>query len=492
MRARRIVLAALALLWVAALAGPIAPPVVAATTFDQPTATPTYGATVEFRQPVTTTVAMKRVEILLDLPGAPGPEVVDIGGMGNQPGHGTLRYALDASSGLLPNTTIKARWRLTAPDGTVEIGPSVTVRYDDTRFTWKVRAGPLVRVHWYQGSDAFGQRALAIGEKAISDTSQLLGVTETEPIDFFVYADQQAFYQALGPGTRENVGGQANADIRTLFALITPDQIDADWVGIVIRHELTHLVFNTAVDNPYHFPPRWLNEGLAVYLSQGFDAVDRTMVANAAADGTLIPLDALAGDFPTSRDRFFLAYAESVSSIDYLVRTYGRDVLVTLIKSYARGLTDDEALKAALGVDVASFGAAWRAELKAKAPNVLGPQPAPPGPLPAGWSQADGTSGGPVATSAPAPAGTPTASSGTAPASPGPTSGRGGSTLPIILAVLVAVAVVVAVAYGVTRSARRPPVVVSTVPGADAPLPDAPAPDASPPPDISPRDEPPA
>ena len=65
--------------------------------------------------------------------------------------------------------------------------------------------------------------------KAISDTSQLLGVTETEPIDFFVYADQQAFYQALGPGTRENVGGQANADIRTLFALITPDQIDADW-----------------------------------------------------------------------------------------------------------------------------------------------------------------------------------------------------------------------------------------------------------------------
>ena len=95
-------------------------------------------------------------------------------------------------------------------------------------------------------------------------------MTETEPIDFFIYADQDAFYDALGPGTRENVGGQAHADIRTLFALITPSEIDDAWVEIVVPHELTHLVFDTAVDNPYHFPPRWLNEGLAVYLSEGY------------------------------------------------------------------------------------------------------------------------------------------------------------------------------------------------------------------------------
>ena len=38
---------------------------------------------------------------------------------------------------------------------------------------------------------------------------------------------------------------------------------------VVVPHELTHLVFDTAVTNPYHFPPRWLNEGLAVYLSEG-------------------------------------------------------------------------------------------------------------------------------------------------------------------------------------------------------------------------------
>jgi hypothetical protein len=475
MPARVVARAAGALLLVAALGGPIAPGVVAATTFDQPTAAATYGSSIDFSQPVATTSPMKRVEILLDLPGAPGPEAVEVDGIGNQPGRGTLRYSLDATAGLLPNTTIKARWRLTAPDGSVEIGPSVTVRYDDTRFAWKVQAGDLVRVHWYQGSDAFGRRALAIGEKAVSDTSRLLGVTETEPVDFFVYADQQAFYQALGPGTRENVGGQANAEIRTLFALITPDQIEADWVGTVIRHELTHLVFNTAVDNPYHFPPRWLNEGLAVYLSQGYDSVDRTMVSTAAGAGTLIPLDALAGDFPTSRDRFFLAYAESVSSIDYLVRTYGRDALVKLIKSYAAGVTDDEALKAALGVDVAGFDAAWRAQLEAKEPTVRGPQPAPPGPLPPDWTQADGSSGGPVATGAPAPGGTAGASAGTAPASPG-TTDRDGSTTPIILALLALLVVVAAVAYGQILVRRRRAVLASSEPPGNARPPDEPRP----------------
>jgi len=41
---------------------------------------------------------------------------------------------------------------------------------------------------------------LQIGDNAIADTSKLLGVTETDPIDFYVYADQNKFYDALGPG----------------------------------------------------------------------------------------------------------------------------------------------------------------------------------------------------------------------------------------------------------------------------------------------------
>src|SRR5262245_57326631 len=64
---------------------------------------------------------------------------------------------------------------------------------------------------------------------------------------------------------------------------------------------------------------------------------------------------------------------------------YGQDKLVELIRSYAGGVSDDEAFEAALGVDVAGFEAGWLADLGAAAPTAFGPQPAPPGPLPPGW-----------------------------------------------------------------------------------------------------------
>ena len=150
-------------------------------------------------------------------------------------------------------------------------------------------------------------------------------MTESEPIDFFVYADQAAFYDALGPGTRENVGGEAHPDIRTMFALIGPGDVTTAWVGIVIPHELTHLVFDTAVGNPYHFPPRWLNEGVADVPLRGVHGVGSQRRRSAAATTGAHAAAALGGQFPTTAERFCLAYAESVSAVDFLVREHGTD-----------------------------------------------------------------------------------------------------------------------------------------------------------------------
>lgn len=376
-----------------------------AATFETPRATAVFGASVTFEQRLRGMDRPARVEILLEFPGALGPHVVEVPVPSASAEVLTLRHVLELADGhILPNTTIAARWRLTGADGSVEIGPRASVLYEDTRFAWKTREGERVRVHWYAGSNAFGERALAIGERAVAETAELLGVEESEPIDFFIYGAQDPFYDALGPGTRENVGGQANAEIRTLFALIEPADIADPWVGIVIPHELVHLVFDTAVENAYHFPPRWLNEGLAVYLSAGYAASDRREVADAIRRDALTPLSGLTGQFPTTRDEFFLAYAESVSAVDFLVATYGRDALIGLIRSYAAGTTDDEAFIAALGVDVAAFDAAWREHVGAAPAIEYGPRPAPPGPVPPGWDVpvvVGGGNPGPGATSGP-------------------------------------------------------------------------------------------
>ncbi len=422
-----------------------------------PTATAQYLTSITFSVPYTSPGPVQSAELRIRYPGAMGPWITPLPAPATETG--TLRYTLDLTGGghLAPNTVLTATFALAAGAETYT-SPPVTVRYRDTSHTWKSVSGSIVTVYWYSGSASFGQQALDIAEKAIKDTSALLGVTEKDPIDFYIYGDETSFRDALGPGTRENVGGQAHADIRTLFALITPADIGASWVSTVVPHELTHLVFNTAIDNPYRFPPRWLNEGLAVYLSEGYGSFDRGLVTDAVDNQTLLPLIALSGQFPTDSQKTYLAYAESVSAVDYLVRGQGKDKLFKLVLAYKAGLTDDEAFDQALGTDLLGFQTGWLKALRAATPQQYGPQPAPAGPVPPGWDQTppDGSAG---ASGSPAPSGAaPSATTATTP-TPQPTAapvdGQGSQPADIGLILLAVVIVAGAMLIGLVLAGRR-------------------------------------
>jgi Peptidase MA superfamily len=432
---RRVAVLAVAIFAAAAILPAGSPAVAAAPiTFGTPTFQSTYDQAIDFSVDITTTGTVARTELWLRFPDTIGPYIVTVPAPGG-PGTRTLHYQLDltGSGHLVPNTTFQATW---AAYQTAEADPVTSrvlkVDYQDTTHDWRTVKGNIVTVHWYEGTQDFARKALSIGEQAIADTSALLGVTETEPVDFFIYADDASFRDALGPGTRENVGGQAHSEIRTLFALITPDAINDPWVGVVVPHELVHLVFDTAVRNPYRFPPRWLNEGLAVYLSEGYSASDRSLVTGAVRSGDLMPLVALGGQFPTEADLTYLAYAESVSAIDYLVRSHDQNALVELVTAYKDGLTDDEAFTRALGEDLAAFQAGWLAELGAATPEQYGPQPAPAGPLPSGWSGPAPTAGngGPVGTGSPGASGGGDVAVSVAPSPAGPTAAPQAPTTP--------------------------------------------------------------
>jgi len=461
-----------------------APSAVAAQpTVGAPTAVVQFLDAITFSGTATLTADVTRVEVVVDLEGATRSIVAELAvPLGSR--NVQLGYVLDAPGGfILPNTDVVARFRLIRQDGSALAGPPVTVKYEDTRYTWKALTGEFVTVHWTEGGKAFGRRAGQIADDAVRKIGDLLGVTEKEPIDFYIYADRTAFYDILGPGTRENVGGEAFTEIRTLFANIAGTAVDDPWVGVVIPHELAHLVFDTVVSNPYHYPPSWLNEGIAVYLSEGFGAGDRRDVREAAAAGTIMPLAALGAAFPTTRDRFYLAYSESVSAVSFLVDTYGRDALVELVRSFGEGLSDDEAMRAALGTDLAHFDAAWLDSIGASAPSPFGPQPAPAGPLPDDWAGAAPTAGTVQGAEPSSTAARPSTAPGEP--SPLPPSNGGGVALIALVAGLVAIA-------GAALWLRRRPSsrMAATVPSTMVPG-DEPGAPLEPPavPDVSPTDE---
>ncbi|MBX3029250.1 MAG: hypothetical protein KF809_03755 [Chloroflexi bacterium] len=354
--------------------------------FDSPSATGSLTTPIVFTTTFQAPEEPIRVELLTRLAGGTS-DLVREAAVSREPS-GAWTATVSQVGFTPPNTRYEYRFRAVTPDGPVT-GPTGELRIVDDRFDWRTLEGDGITLHWYAGDDAFAARALRIGEDAIRNAAELLGVQEVAPVDFLVYDSPEALYGAMGPGTREHVGGQANSATRTLIGTIRTSDVASDWVDTLVTHELTHIVFSDATDNPYHQPPRWLNEGLAVYLSEGYGVGDRAQVAGAAANGTLIPLSGIAGLFPTTYERFSLAYAESVSAVDFFIDRYGRDTLVRLITSYHDGVTDDEAFLAATGQDADAFDDAWLEAQGAQRPRPYGPQPAPPGPIPSDWVTGD-------------------------------------------------------------------------------------------------------
>ena len=63
-------------------------------------------------------------------------------------------------------------------------------------------------------------------------------------------------------------------------------------------HEVTHIVFYDATDNPFHEPARWLNEGIATWSEIGDAGDQRAIVEFEASGGGLFSFDAITEQFP--------------------------------------------------------------------------------------------------------------------------------------------------------------------------------------------------
>jgi hypothetical protein len=384
----------------------------AAPSFGTPTVTAELGQPLTFSSTINAD-DVSTVDVLVHLLGNPTTIVINAGIQIND----TYQAQADidiASSALCaclsngttaPNTKFDYQFRVTASDGSTSVGPVAQGVFADNRFNWQTLTKDQVIVHWYVGDQSFGNAAADVANEAIDNASNLLGVTLDQPVDLFVYNTEDDMRSAISPD-RENVAGEAHPEIATMYVWIPGNQganIDSTTVTL-IKHELTHVVFHRAVDNPYHGVPRWLDEGTAVYLSEGYSDYWKGFVNGAVSSKALIPLDGLAGLFPSVKDEFYLAYGEAVAAVDFFIRTYGDQTFWSLVKSYANGVSDDDAFKAATGSDVQAFNTAWFASLGLSVPQAAGPQPGPSAPVPADWLAAGGTlpTLGPIVTPAPA------------------------------------------------------------------------------------------
>jgi hypothetical protein len=376
--------------------------------------------------------APDRLELLLQFAGDDATFVAPATIDGDR---GSYRWDADRDH-VAPNTRITYRWRATTGE-TVSLSSPGDLLYDDDRagFDWQTARIGEATVHWYGDAAAQARRFGELTADGVARAEATLGHELAGPVDIFVYDSQEEFFGALGPGAREWTGAAAYPELRTVLMWLGGG--DQAYLETAIVHEVTHIVFLDATDNPFHEPARWLNEGFATWSEQQNADAERSLVEFEADDG-LFAFPAISEQFPIGDRGARLAYAQGAVMVDRLVDDHGAEAISRLTAAYRDGATDDQALAAAAGTPADELYDAFFAEF-----GVSEPQPVSPRPISGSEVGLPGSSGAPRASGDGAPA---------SPSDPGDRNGaEAASSVPLIAVGVIVVAAVGAAAWWVTR-----------------------------------------
>jgi hypothetical protein len=142
-----------------------------------------------------------------------------------------------------------------------------------------------------------------------------------------------------------------------------------DRIRSVLLHEMVHLHVHAATARADLSPPRWLDEGLAMWISGtwdlGFDwrSNESSLLTDASAAGTLLPFEKLDSSFPEG-PFFALAYAQSYSFVSWLTEQHGEDSLRSLLRGLDRNLSFNDAFAAATGTSFPDAERDWRRSIE--------------------------------------------------------------------------------------------------------------------------------
>jgi hypothetical protein len=284
---------------------------------------------------------------------------------------GRTSLVYDVSQNVFPPFSNIVFWyQVTFVDGSVETSSIYSVSYNDDRFPWRDIAAGSVKVHWYDGDDAFAQSALDAAGTGLLQINEIVPVTLDAPVDVYIYSTIDDLQGALRLGGEKWAGGHANPELGLVMVAIAPGDLQSIEMETEIPHELAHVMLYRSLGDGYKNLPAWLIEGLASMTEQYANADYAQALTIASQNNSLIPFLDLCDSFPPDTGRAFLAYAQSQSFARYLRETYGTTGLTTLTRQYADGLDCEVGATRALSVPLNQLDINWRETVLGQ--NIIG------------------------------------------------------------------------------------------------------------------------
>jgi len=271
-------------------------------------------------------------------------------------------WEMRQSGSLPPGASLWWQWQVQDANGVQFNSPKQTIIWLDSIHSWVVISGGNINLHYYEGGQAFGQALHDAAAQALVRLSQDVGISSEKPVDIYIYANTDDLKAAIlyEPSW---VGGQAFPENNIVIIGVSTDELD--WGKSTEAHELTHVLVGHLTFSCLGFIPTWLNEGLAMYGEGGPATEELTQFDQAKTANQLLSLRSLAGGFSEESSRASLSYTESYSVVNFLIKTFGRDKMTTLLTALRNGATIDETLQTTFGFDTDGLEDAWRASIGA-------------------------------------------------------------------------------------------------------------------------------
>lgn len=163
-------------------------------------------------------------------------------------------------------------------------------------------------------------------------------------IEVEIYQSREQWIERHTRINEQDLPSWVQADSGRVIRIYTDSKTDTlQKLQLVITHECVHAALGQMTGVAL---PAWLDEGLAVYLSQELPAEYQLHLKAAVDQDAVLPLELLEKPFTRlERKVQKLAYAQSSSMIGFMVEKYDWNMIRQLIAALGRG----DGLDAALG-----------------------------------------------------------------------------------------------------------------------------------------------
>lgn len=203
-----------------------------------------------------------------------------------------------------------------------------------------------------QEAEIYGPRVLELLQQAKQLLCSKYNVELKETIAVEIFPRQQDFaIRTFGLPGGAGFLGVCFGNVITMNSPASQGNSPSNWEA-VLWHEFCHVVTLTKTKNRM---PRWLSEGISVYEERQRNPVWGQSITPAYREmilgEDLTPVSDLSGAFlrPPSGEHLMFAYYESSVVVEYIVETFGMDVLVAILDDLAKGLPINYAITRHMG-----------------------------------------------------------------------------------------------------------------------------------------------